>query len=75
MVVETIEFETSTPEFRGVMTMTTTLRDAEGGTDVVVLHEGLPAAVSSADNEAGTQMALANLATLLEAGSRGDPNR
>jgi uncharacterized protein YndB with AHSA1/START domain len=75
LVVETIEFETSTPEFRGVMTMTTTLRDAEGGTDVVVLHEGLPAAALSADNEAGTQMALANLATLLEAGSRGDPNR
>ncbi|MDX6365231.1 MAG: hypothetical protein QOK30_307 [Nocardioidaceae bacterium] len=69
LVVETIEFETSIPEFRGVMTMTTALRDAEGGTDVVVQHEGLPAAVSSADNEAGTQMALANLATLLEAGS------
>ncbi|MDX6318222.1 MAG: hypothetical protein QOD35_1622 [Nocardioidaceae bacterium] len=67
LVVETIEFETSNPELRGVMTMTTTLRDAEGGTDVVVQHDGLPAAVSAADNEAGTQMALANLATLLEA--------
>jgi uncharacterized protein YndB with AHSA1/START domain len=68
LVVETIEFETSNPEFRGVMTMTTTLRDVEGGTDVAVQHEGLPAAVSSADNEAGTRMALANLAALLEAG-------
>jgi uncharacterized protein YndB with AHSA1/START domain len=67
LVVETIEFETSNPELRGVMTMTTTLRNAEGGTDVVVQHDGLPAAVSAADNEAGTQMALANLATLLEA--------
>jgi hypothetical protein len=48
------------------MTMTTTLRDAQCGTDVVVEHDGLPAAVSPADTEAGTQMALANLATLLE---------
>lgn len=67
LVVEMIEFETSNPELRGVMTMTTTLRDAEGGTEVVVQHDGLPAAVSATDNEAGTQMALANLATLLEA--------
>ncbi len=66
LVVETIEFETANPDLRSVMTMTTILRDAEGGTDVVVQHEGLPAAVSAADNEAGTQMALANLATLLE---------
>jgi uncharacterized protein YndB with AHSA1/START domain len=66
LVVETIEFETANPELFSVMTMTTTLRDAEGGTDVVVQHDGLPAAVSAADNEAGTRMALANLATLLE---------
>jgi Activator of Hsp90 ATPase homolog 1-like protein len=52
-VVETIEFETSNPELRSVMTMSTTLRDAEGGTDVVVQQKGLPAAVSTADNEAG----------------------
>jgi uncharacterized protein YndB with AHSA1/START domain len=75
LVVETIDFETANPELRSVMTMTTTLRDAEGGTDVVVQHDGLPAAVSAADNEAGTQMALANLATLLKARSRGSAAR
>jgi uncharacterized protein YndB with AHSA1/START domain len=66
-VVETIEFETSKPEFRGVMTMTTTLRDADGGTEVVVEHDGLPAAVPPAHNEIGTQMALDKLARLIEA--------
>jgi hypothetical protein len=56
------------PSSAGVATMTATLRDAEGGTDVVVQHEGLPAAPSPADNEAGTRMALADLANLVEAG-------
>jgi hypothetical protein len=47
--------------------MTATPRDAEGGTDVVQ-HECLAAALSPADNEAGTRMALADLANLVEAG-------
>ncbi|MEU6708329.1 SRPBCC family protein [Streptomyces wuyuanensis] len=66
-VVEVIEFETGGPGFRGRMTMTTALTDAEGGgTDVLVLHEGVPDGVPAADNEAGTRMALANLARLVE---------
>src|SRR5262245_38807721 len=52
-VVEVLEFETDDPRLRGEMTMTTTLLDAGGGTDVVTLHEGLPAGVSPADNETG----------------------
>lgn len=67
-VVETMEFETDLPDLRGVMTMTTTLADAGDGTDVVVEHDGLPDAVPAADNEAGTRMALANLAALVESG-------
>jgi uncharacterized protein YndB with AHSA1/START domain len=70
-VVETLEFETSDPEMQGEMTITTTLADADGGTDVDVVHEGLPPGVSVADNETGTSMALANLAdlaALVEAG-------
>ncbi|GIF72436.1 SRPBCC domain-containing protein [Asanoa siamensis] len=66
-VVEVIEFETTAPEMRGTMTMTTTLTAVSGGTDVLVVHEGLPAGVSAADNETGTRMALANLARLVEA--------
>ena len=67
LVVEAMEFETADPALRGRMTMTTTLTDADGGTDVVVVHEGVPDAVPAADNETGTRMALENLARLVEA--------
>ena len=52
----------------GQMTITTTLTDAAGGTEVVVVHDGIPSKVSAADNETGTRMALAKLAALVEAG-------
>ncbi len=45
-----------------------TLADADGGTDLLGVHEGLPSGVSTADNETGWQMALAKLAALVEAG-------
>jgi uncharacterized protein YndB with AHSA1/START domain len=66
LVVEVLEFETSDPALRGEMTMTTTLADANGGTDVVVVQEGIPSGVPEADNETGTRMALANLAAFVE---------
>ena len=66
-IVEVCEFETDDPAMRGAMTMTTTLTDAGDGTDVLVVHEGIPDAVPPADNETGTRMALANLARLVEA--------
>jgi uncharacterized protein YndB with AHSA1/START domain len=66
-VVEVLEFETVDPALGGTMTMTTTLTDADGGTDVLVVHEGIPDSVPTADNETGTRMALANLASLVEA--------
>jgi uncharacterized protein YndB with AHSA1/START domain len=66
-VVEVFEFETADPELRGKMTMTTTLTEQLGGTDVLVVHEGIPEKVPVADNETGTRMALANLAKLVEA--------
>lgn len=65
-VVEVLEFETTDPGLRGEMTMTTTLTDADDGTDVVVVHDGIPANVNPADNETGTKMALDNLAALVE---------
>jgi uncharacterized protein YndB with AHSA1/START domain len=67
-VVEVFEFETGDPGLRGEMTMTTTLTDADGGTDVVIVHEQIPDSVPPADNETGTRMALENLARLVEAG-------
>ncbi|MES5823778.1 SRPBCC domain-containing protein [Streptomyces sp. RG80] len=65
-VVEEFEFETVDPGLRGTMTMTTTLSEVAGGTEVVVLHEGIPDAVPADQNEEGTRMALANLARLAE---------
>src|ERR1700675_2393767 len=55
-VAEVFEFETTDPALRGEMTITTTLVDAGGGTDVLVAHEGLPCGVSAADNETGGRM-------------------
>lgn len=72
-VVEVFEFETADPELLGTMTMTTTLTDAGDGTDVVVVHEGIPDSVPAADNETGSRMALANLARLVEANHFGEP--
>ncbi len=50
------------------MTVTTTLADADGGTDVLAVHDGLPRGLSPADNETGWRMALAKLAAFCEAG-------
>jgi uncharacterized protein YndB with AHSA1/START domain len=69
-VVEELAFETDDPELAGTMTMTWTLRDADveggGGTEVDLLHEGLPDAVPPEDNATGTRMSLANLAAYVE---------
>jgi uncharacterized protein YndB with AHSA1/START domain len=68
-VVEVDEFETTDPAMAGAMTITIALADAaDGGTDLVAAHEGLPPGVSPADNETGWRMALAKLAALVEAG-------
>ncbi len=64
--VEVDAFETDDPALRGEMTVTVVLRDAQGGTEVVGIHEGLPDGVSLADNEAGWRMALDALARLVE---------
>ena len=65
-VVEELEFETTDPGLAGVMTMTFTLRDVEGGTEVDLFHEGLPDGVPPEDNAAGTRMALTKLAAYVE---------
>ncbi len=67
-VVEVVEFETAEPALRGEMAITTTLADADGGTLITAVHDGLPRGVSTADNEVGWREALAKLAALVEAG-------
>jgi len=65
-VVEEIEFETTDPNLQGLMTITTSLVDADGGTDVEMFHDGLPPGVRPSDNDVGTRMALDRLARLVE---------
>lgn len=70
-VVEVIEFESDDAALAGEMTVTTTLRDGGGGTEVELTHEGIPDAVPPDQNELGTRMSLAKLAAYVERGSAG----
>jgi len=65
-VVEVVEFETTDPALRGEMTITISLSDADGGTEVIAVHEGLPPGLSTTDNEAGWRSSLTKLAALVE---------
>jgi uncharacterized protein YndB with AHSA1/START domain len=67
-VVEVVKFETTNPALQGEMTITTTLTDADGGTDILAVHDGLPPGVPPADNELGWKLSLAKLAALVESG-------
>jgi hypothetical protein len=69
--VEVDESATNDPAIRGEMTIAITLADANGGTDLPAVHDGLPPGVSHADNEGGRQMALSKLAALAEMGRLG----
>ena len=62
-----MEFETADPAMRGEMTVTFTLTEADGGTDVLGVHDNLPPGVAPADNATGWRMALEKLARLVEA--------
>jgi len=67
-IVEVDAFETQDPALRGEMTITITLTEADGHTDLLAVHDRLPPGVSPADNETGWRMALAKLAALVETG-------
>lgn len=67
-MVEVVEFETGDAAMHGEMTITITLADADGGTEVVALHDGLPPGVPAEDNDAGWRDSLGKLAALVEAG-------
>jgi uncharacterized protein YndB with AHSA1/START domain len=65
-VVQVVEFETDDPRLAGEMTITYRLTDADGGTELVGLHEDLPPGVNPADNELGWRMSTDKLARLVE---------
>jgi len=66
-VVEVMEFETADDAMRGEMTVTFTLTEADGGTDVLAVHDNLPPGLSPGDNEIGWRISLEKLARLVEA--------
>lgn len=65
-VVQAVEFESEDPALQGEMTITYALADADGGTDLVGVHEDLPPGVPPADNELGWSISLGKLAALVE---------
>jgi uncharacterized protein YndB with AHSA1/START domain len=67
-VVETVEFETGDMAMQGEMTITITLADSDGGTEIVAVHDGVPTGVAPEANEAGWRDSLGKLAALVEAG-------
>ena len=66
LVVEVDVFETDDPALQGEMTSTITLADADGGTELTAVHDGVPDGVAATDNELGWRMALDRLAELVE---------
>jgi hypothetical protein len=66
-VATVVEFETTDPALRGEMTIKITLADANSGTDIFAVHDGLPPGLSVANNESGWRSSLAKLAALVEA--------
>ena len=68
-VVQVIEFETDDESLQGEMTVTYRMSPADGGTELVGLHEGVPPSVDPGQNELGWTMSLGKLANLVERGS------
>lgn len=69
-VIEVVEFETDNPDMRGEMTITFSLSDVDGGTEILGTHDNLPPGVSPTDNETGWRMSLEKLAKLVKSGQK-----
>ena len=69
-IVEAIEFESRDPGFVGEMKITTSLADADEGTEVTVRCQDIPSGIRPEDNETGCRQSLRKLANLLESGKR-----
>ena len=65
-IVQAADFESDDPAFTGTMTIDWMLRDAPGGTEVLVECRDVPSGISAEDHAAGLASSLENLAALLE---------
>jgi uncharacterized protein YndB with AHSA1/START domain len=61
-----IDFVSDDPSFAGTMTMTWTLAEVDGGTEVSVRADDVPPGISASDHEAGIASSLVNLAAYVE---------
>ena len=68
--MEKVVFETDDPAFAGEMTMTVSLAERIGGTEVEIAFDGIPPGISSKDNDEGTRLSLEKLAGLVEPAGR-----
>jgi uncharacterized protein YndB with AHSA1/START domain len=65
-IVETLAFETADPAMAGQMTVIYSLAPSANGTELVVIHEGVPDGIAPADNALGWRLSIAKLAALAE---------
>jgi uncharacterized protein YndB with AHSA1/START domain len=61
-VVQAVDFESDDPAFAGTMTMTWSLREVDGGTEVEIRAEDVPDGISEEDHATGMASSLENLA-------------
>jgi uncharacterized protein YndB with AHSA1/START domain len=66
-IVEGVRFVTADPALLGEMTLTVTLDEVPGGTEVTLLFENLPPGVRAEDNDAGARLSLEQLARYVTA--------
>ena len=64
-IVEAVDFESDDPAFAGTMTMTWSVRPADGGADVAIAAANVPAGISQEDHAQGLASSLENLARFL----------
>jgi len=60
-IVQVVDLQSDDPAFSGPMTMTWTLRPADGGTEVRIVAENVPEGISGADHAEGLRSSLDNL--------------
>jgi len=65
-IVETVNFETMDSAFSGEMTIVVTFDEVQDGTRVTLVCENLPPGLAAKDNEAGSELSLAQLARRFE---------
>jgi uncharacterized protein YndB with AHSA1/START domain len=66
LIVEIDEFESDHIDLKGLMSITYTLIESNGETNLEIIHDHLPNSISLSDNLLGWQMALVKLKRLIE---------